>query len=40
VTDRYSKMKQRIDKRRDWAEKTGVGFSCPAPICRLQGLCL
>ena len=33
VTDRYSKMKQRIDKRREWAEKAGVGFSYLAPIC-------
>lgn len=33
VTDRYSQMKQRIDRRREWAEKAGVGFSCPAPIC-------
>jgi integrase len=33
VTDRYSQMKQRIDKRREWAEKVGVGFSFPAPIC-------
>lgn len=34
VTDRYSQMKQRIDKRREWAAKAGVGFSCPAPIFR------
>jgi integrase len=33
VTDRYSKMKQRIDSRREWAEKAGMGFSYLAPIC-------
>jgi integrase len=33
VTDRYSTMKQRIDSRKEWAEKAGAGFSCPAPIC-------
>jgi hypothetical protein len=33
VSDRYSKMKQRINSRKEWAEKVGVGFSCPAPMC-------
>jgi integrase len=33
VTDRYSKMKQRIESRKEWVEKAGVGFSYPAPIC-------
>jgi integrase len=33
VTDRYSKMKQRIDSRAEWAEKAGTGFSYLAPIC-------
>jgi integrase len=33
VTDRYSKMKQRIDSRKEWAEKAGTGFSYLAPIC-------
>jgi integrase len=33
LTDRYSKMKQRIESRKEWAEKAGVGFLCLAPIC-------
>lgn len=29
VTDRYSKMSKRIQTRREWAEKAGLGFSLP-----------
>jgi integrase len=32
LTDRYSKMKQRIDSRKELAEKAGAGFSYLAPI--------
>jgi len=34
VTDRYSKMKQRLNSRKEWAEKVGAGFSYLAPIYR------
>jgi integrase len=30
ITDRYSKMKERLELRRRWAEKAGVGFKLPA----------
>jgi hypothetical protein len=33
LTDRYSKMKPRIESRKEWAEKAGAGFSYLAPIC-------
>jgi hypothetical protein len=29
VTDRYSKMSKRIQSRKDWAEKAGLGFNLP-----------
>lgn len=29
ITDRYSKLSQRLDVRREWAEKVGVGFTLP-----------
>jgi integrase len=30
ITDRYSQMKQRIDLRKEQAEKVGLGFEIPA----------
>jgi integrase len=30
ITDRYSKMSKRIQTRKDWAEKAGLGFNLPA----------
>jgi integrase len=30
ITDRYSKMSKRIQTRKDWAEKAGLGFDLPA----------
>ena len=30
ITDRYSKMKERLELRKEWAEKAGVGFKLPA----------
>jgi integrase len=32
VTDRYSKMSKRIQSRKEWAEKAGLGFDLPA-VC-------
>lgn len=29
ITDRYSKMKERLELRKQWAEKTGLGFQLP-----------
>ena len=29
ITDRYSKMKERLELRKQWAEKAGLGFSLP-----------
>jgi hypothetical protein len=34
VTDRYSKMSKRIQSRKEWAEKAGVGFDLPAPCTK------
>jgi integrase len=30
ITDRYSKMSKRIQTRKEWAEKAGLGFNLPA----------
>jgi hypothetical protein len=30
VTDRYSKMSKRIQSRKEWTEKAGLGFNLPA----------
>lgn len=30
ITDRYSKMKERLELRKEWAEKAGLGFKLPA----------
>ena len=30
ITDRYSKMKERLELRKEWAEKAGIGFKLPA----------
>jgi integrase len=32
ITDRYSKMSMRIQTRKEWAEKAGLGFNLP-PFC-------
>ncbi len=29
ITDRYSKMKERLELRKEWAEKAGLGFQLP-----------
>jgi hypothetical protein len=34
VTDRYSKMSKRIQSRKEWAEKAGLGFDLPAPCTK------
>jgi integrase len=31
VTDRYSKLKERLQLRQEWAEKIGLGFNLPLP---------
>jgi integrase len=40
VTDRYSKMSKRIQSRREWAEKVGLGFDLPASCtqCTKEGV--
>jgi hypothetical protein len=29
ITDRYSKMKERLELRKKWAETAGLGFKLP-----------